>query len=257
MENKIKQIIEKYQRLFLELLREEQIRENRLMKLESFTSETKIVPHDFFSDADICGTKDKIPCKDFGKPIVIFTDLKKSTLLLEYFLSKNAECLYVAYIYYSSSVIAETLDLMKGKLVEITGDGTYALILENEIDEVKIRSMHHTFVDESFRKDRFCSGEEWHEYLAEFDSKEIDTIQNMPTDLDCILRHLFFLIMASFNIPINKELKRHSFTKPFLTRVGCKIDQCKIVHYKISGHISQQKLLGMAVHKASHQANGK
>lgn len=86
MENKqfnseIGYIINKYIELILKSFNKYE--EKRIL-LESYTTTTEIVPHNFFDDKNtlLC-TDDNVLLREFNSPIILFNDLKDSTLIKE------------------------------------------------------------------------------------------------------------------------------------------------------------------------------
>lgn len=222
-----------------------------------YVTMTQIVPNDFFDDNVEKCSKD-IFYKNFGDPIIIFNDLKDSTKILKTFEILGYECLYIAYIKYSSEMLSKLLDLLDGKIVENTGDGNYAIIEKgyvcHEIKKIKFPSDEYS---------RFC------DYIELFDKNEYPKFKNSgiaplknllydTADADD-LRYFLFILFAIFNIKINHELKKIGALQSiqFATRVGCKQGDCKIVRIEIDKHICQDKLIGSIVHEAAHQAAGK
>ena len=209
------------------------------ISLEEHTTVTTLVPYDFFE-----GEKGKL--KDFGNPAILFNDLKKSTKLLEELEEENIIYFYSYYMYYSSAMLAEILDLVDGKMVECTGDGNYS-IFEKE---------HSKLLTEYAYFKKLCyDTEEFNNYLKNFDEVEYKFIQSTPYTFDEKSRQLFFYIFYLLNIKINNLLPSSVYYK-FLTRVGCKRGKCQIMRIENS-HIRQDKLIGSVVHKSAHQASGK
>ncbi|WP_157352998.1 hypothetical protein [Aliarcobacter butzleri] len=264
MENKqfnseIGYIINKYIELILKSFNKYE--EKRIL-LENYTTQTAIVSNDFFDDkkALLC-TDDNLLLIEFNSPIILFNDLKNSTRVLEFFESLNLSCAYTAYIYYSSKMLGEILDLFDGQMIECTGDGNYSIFLQEKINIKKIRKYCNNFIDYDLD---FIALEE---YKINFEEKEIrfgfnhfnslrKTFYRLLLNDDIFIRYAFFTIFATFNIEINKYLDS-KITNPFLTRVGCMQGNCKISRINIPNHILQDKLIGSIVHKAAHQASGK
>jgi len=278
-EQEILQIIEKYIQIIKEVLERERLNEE-IIQLDYITN-TEIVSHDFFSDDNgeisSCDNEQNILFKDFGKPIILFNDLKSSTRLLEELECKGELCIYAIYMYYSSKMMGEILDILNGKMVECTGDGNYSIFLENEIDEENFKDksweffyeLEYLFRDKDFRNIQ--------NYIMSFDIDEIKYISpwllndwnerryrhfnfrslfHCEEKLNNQIRVLFFYIFSVFNIKINSLLEDRINNK-FLTRIGCKVGACKITRIISNGHIKQDKLIGAVVHHAAHQASGK
>lgn len=277
-DNEIIQIIQKYIAILKEILRQERFQEE--IKISEYITNTQIVPHDFFSDSNgkslSCDIKKNVLFKDFGTPIILFNDLKNSTKLIEELECKNELCIYTIYMYYSSKMLGDILDILNGKMVECTGDGNYSIFLEDEIDESDmIKKSIHFFHDleKSLYSDYFVKIQN---YILSFDMDEVKYIYPWIIDwnhrmfmhyyfenvlysekkIDNIMRILFFHIFAIFNIEVNTILE-NKINQKFLTRVGCKQGSCKVTRIDINSHIKQDKLIGNVVHQAAHQASGK
>ncbi|ADV45874.1 hypothetical protein [Nitratifractor salsuginis] len=277
-DNEIIQIIQKYINIIREILEREKLEEEAI-KLEYITK-TEIVPHDFFSDKNgkvsSCDKENIILFKDFGTPIVLFNDLKNSTKLVEELECKNELCIYAIYMYYSSKMLGDILDVLNGKMVECTGDGNYSIFLEDEIQKSIIPQSIYFFHS---LKDIYDSANfiKIKDYILNFDTDEVKYIYPWICDyqphqifkrqyfirvlsnqnkISNIIRVLFFHIYAIFNIEVNTILENRIKQK-FLTRIGCKQGLCKISRIDINGHIKQDKLIGSVVHQAAHQASGK
>lgn len=261
MENKqfnseIGYIINKYIELILKSFNKYE--EKRIL-LENYTTQTTIVSNDFFDDkkALLC-TDDNILLREFNSPIILFNDLKNSTKVLEFFESLNLSCTYTAYIYYSSKMLGEILDLFDGQMIESTGDGNYSIFLKEKINIKRIHKLGNNFMDIDLN---FYALKE---YMHNFSSNEISDFRHTIRCVYCrnkiseseYIRLLFFTIFATFNIEVNKYLERQ-IKNSFLTRVGCMQGNCKISRINIPNHILQDKLIGSIVHKAAHQASGK
>lgn len=252
----INEIIQIYSSKYLDILH----RSSRMtLSVESsqYVTTTNIAPHDFFNhDVNKC-SKD-ISYKDFGDPIIIFNDLKGSTKILQQLEVLGKECLYIAYIKYSSEMLSKVLDLFDGKVIEITGDGNYSIIekgyLSPEIKNIK----RYLKLDNEYTEYLKLFGE--NEYPDEDTSKTFSILKGLlhKNDEDN-LRYFLFILFAIFNIKINNELKklRNLQSIQFATRVGCKQGECKIVRIEIDKHVCQDKLIGSIVHQAAHQAAGK
>lgn len=207
--NKLKEIIDK--------------RESGLLRESvNYMTVTSIVPHDFFESGKIERCSDKLFMKDFNNPTILFTDLKDSTKILEKCESLGRTCIYTGYIYYSSCLLADILNLVNGKIVEITGDGTYSIIEEDNDNKI-----------ERFLKAFYSSYN-----LNDIDNIDLFTYINivgeLPGDIHSIrrcyevanidikLRNFIFCIFTKFNIEINKFLEAYGIDISFFTRVGCK-----------------------------------
>jgi hypothetical protein len=164
-------------------------------------------------------------------------------------------CLYIGYIYYSTAMLAEILDLIGGKIVEITGDGTYSIITDENLDKLKISYLYTNFVKE-IKNESIHMNKYFSDYFDKFDSNEISFLSKQCS-LDEKLRCLIFVVFMMFNIAINKKLKENEYDAFFATRVGCVQGPCKITRIDIDGHLKVDKLIGRTVHKAAHQAAGK
>lgn len=277
--NEIMRIIQKYLRIIQEILEREKLQEEAIKFV--YITNTEIVAHDFFSDekgnVSSCDDQKKVLFKDFGKPIVLFNDLKNSTKLLEELECKNELCIYAIYMYYSSKMLGDILDILNGNMVECTGDGNYSIFLEDDIDEETIMKKSKDFYHDLEHILHNCDFVDIRNYILHFDTDEVKYIYPWMLDdrdyrrfmkkhfkqifyyeenLSKIVRILFFHIFAIFNIEVNKILKNRINNK-FLTRVGCKKGRCKITRIDINGHIKQDKLIGGVVHQAAHQASGK
>jgi len=277
--NEIIQIIQKYIQIIKEILERERLQEE--MSNKSYITNTEIVPHDFFSDINgklsRCDAGNKVLFKEFGKPIILFNDLKNSTKLIEELECKNELCIYAIYMYYSSKMMGEILNILNGKMVECTGDGHYSVFLEDEINDRYIMDESVDFFCDLIRSSDLV---EIQNYILTFDADEVKYlhgsrrfqglyysmrsshefkifIKNLYSNgISDNIRTLFFYIFAIFNIEVNSILK-HRVNNKFLTRIGCKQGLCKITRVNINGHIKQDKLIGAVVHHAAHQASGK
>lgn len=253
--SEIMKIVYKYIDLYIQMLKGQR---EELSIRESFITHTEIVPKDFFDDGGIsyCGNKDVL-VKEFGTPIILFNDLKNSTYILEKAELANEECIYIAYMQYSSQMLADILDLMNGSMIESTGDGNYSILFDEKIDRSYIGQLIESFMTENTTiiTPKIFSG-----YLNGFDEIEVSFIKRttflsfMDPSYSSTLRSFFFKIFATFNILINKRLP---IRYHFHTRVGCLRGKCKITRIRIDKHISQDKLIGSVVHAAAHQAGGK
>jgi hypothetical protein len=98
----------------------------------------------------------------------------------------------------------------------------------------------------------------------DIDEKELEKYENLVTYYDDETNQksnklglFIYYIFAIFNIGINKKLKSLYPDIKFATRVGCKFGNCKITRFEIAGHIRLDKLIGIIVNEAAHQATGK
>jgi hypothetical protein len=249
-------IINKYIELILKSFNKYE--EKRIL-LENYTTQTAIVSHDFFDDKkSLLCTDENILLREFNSPIILFNDLKNSTKVLEFFESLNLSCAYTTYIYYSSKMLGEILDLFDGQMIECTGDGNYSIFLQEKINITKIRKYSNDFIDKDLD---FIATKE---YIKNFEENEVSFIKSHFREPfyrfilknDEFIRYVFFTIFATFNTEVNKYLER-KIKNPFLTRIGCMNGDCKISRINIPNHILQDKLIGSIVHKAAHQASGK
>jgi len=211
--------------------------------LEEHTTITTLAPHDFFE-----GEEGRL--KDFGRPSILFNDLKNSKELLEELEKEGILYYYSYYMYYSSKMLAEILDLFDGKMIECTGDGNYSIFEEKAFSFTRQVSKEYEYINE-----RYYNTDILNDYLNNFERKENCFLNYPPSDTDERLRQLFFYIFALFNIEINKLLP-NDFDYKFLTRIGCATGECQIIRIENS-HIKQDKLIGSVVHKSAHQASGK
>ena len=262
--DKILKIIFKY----IELLKDTLSDSGKNLSFESFITSTTLVANDFFDgNLSRCSQDKKILLKDFGTPTILFNDLKNSTKLLEEIEHSNIDCLYVAYMYYSSQMIADILDLFGGVMVECTGDGNYSIFTEDRIDIKSIDKLGKDFL-KNYNEEISLHAQQ--EYMSNFDDSELEGIDRVYSVFNhqCLqevfksavcsscIRRLFFRIFLMFNVEINKIASGYINNK-FLTRVGCKKGACKITRIQIDNHIKQDKLIGSVVHHAAHQASGK
>lgn len=254
--SEVMEIINKYIEFYILMLNNEK---EKLSLRESYTTYTKIVPKDFFDDGsiDYCGTENTL-FKEFGNPIVLFNDLKNSTKILKETETAKQECVYIAYMQYSSQMLAEILDLINGNMIECTGDGNYSILFEEKIDRLYIRELIEDFMTAN---KEIITTEKFKNYLNGFNEDEIFFIKERTSFLafidprySSVLRSFFFKIFATFNILINQRLP---IRYQFYTRIGCVQGKCKITRIKIDKHIFQDKLIGSVVHAAAHQAGGK
>lgn len=244
MNENIVTLIKKYQTLYLDIL-DTRIEEG-LLALEGSISQTILVPNDFFDNKSTPSCDGKLKYRDFGETFIIFNDLKGSTEILRKCENLNKICLYTGYIFYSSKLLAEILDLLGGKIVEITGDGNYSIIQKKDFNNEKYENMINKL------------------RTFDIDEKELEKYENLVTYYDDEINQksnklglFIYFIFAIFNIGINKKLKSLSYDIEFATRVGCKFGNCKITRFEIDGHIKLDKLIGTIVNEAAHQATGK
>ena len=244
MNENIVTIIKKYQNLYLDIL-DTRIVEG-LLTLEHHISQTALVPNDFFDNKSTPSCDGRLKYRDFGETFIIFNDLKGSTEILRKCENLNKICLYTGYIFYSSKLLAEILDLLGGKIVEITGDGNYSIIQKKDFNNEKYENMINKL------------------RTFDIDEKELEKYENLVTYYDDETNQksnklglFIYYIFAIFNIGINKKLKSLYPDIKFATRVGCKFGNCKITRFEIAGHIRLDKLIGIIVNEAAHQATGK
>lgn len=255
MFSKIEYIIEKYIKNYinsLELLTHESSNEN-------YNTITKINNQSDIKDLELA---------NYGNVIVLFTDIKNSTQILETCEKKSILFVYSNYINFSSKLLGEIITIFKGRIIESTGDGNYSIInlTKEDFDEI-LNTNKNKFVKKRLKEiinemseEKFYKDMKNKTYLDIFDENEqnyiLDRIE-IISSLDEKLRTLFFTIFAKFNSEINKLdiLEEHNIK--FATRIGCKIGSCQITNIIVNGHINQDKLIGTVVHKAAHQANGK
>ena len=243
MNENIVTLIKKYQTLYLDIL-DTRIEEG-LLALEGSISQTILVPNDFFDKNSISCDRE-LKYRDFGETFILFNDLKGSTEILRKCENLNKICLYTGYIFYSSKLLAEILDLLGGKIVEITGDGNYSIIQKKDFNNEKYENMINKL------------------RTFDIDEKELEKYENLVTYYDDETNQksnklglFIYYIFAIFNIGINKKLKSLYPDIKFATRVGCKFGNCKITRFEIAGHIRLDKLIGIIVNEAAHQATGK
>jgi hypothetical protein len=250
-------IIYKYVELILKSFQD--YKEKRILLDNYYITQTAIVSHDFFDDKkSLLCTDENILLREFNSPIILFNDLKNSTKVLEFFESLNLSCGYTAYIYYSSKMLGEILDLINGQMIECTGDGNYSIFIKENINIQKILRFGNDYIS------RDLDLSELKKYIDNFSNDEVAHFKHLAiceycrdnTSNSSYIRFLFFTIFATFNIEINKYLDS-KIKNPFLTRVGCMQGNCKISRINIPNHILQDKLIGSIVHKAAHQASGK
>lgn len=205
---------------------------------------------------------------DYDEVIILFTDIKNSTQILETCEKKSILNVYSNYINFSSKLLGEIITIFKGRIIESTGDGNYSIInlTKNDFNEIvynrksnisrkTLRILLDEISEETFYKDMKNKT-----YLDIFDINEKNYILEKLeyiSSIDDKLRTLFFIIFAKFNREINKIdlLEKHNIK--FATRIGCKIGSCQITNIMVNGHINQDKLIGTVAHKAAHQASGK
>lgn len=251
MNENIITLIKKYQNLYLDIF-DTRIEEG-LLTVESHISKTILVPNDFFDNKSTPSCDKELKYRDFGETFIIFNDLKGSTEILRKCENLNNICIYTGYIFYSSKLLAEILDLLGGKIVEITGDGNYSIIQEKDFNNEKLKNMINELseVDENNNEFNILK-EDFDEYqLMVKYNKNGENIESNRLGL------FIYYIFAIFNIGINKKLKSLYPDIKFATRVGCKFGNCKITRFEIDGHIRLDKLIGTIVNEAAHQATGK
>lgn len=249
MLTKIADIINKYSDLYKKQFKEEFIHES---VIENFNTLTRLRGKDIFLN-----NKNQIKVEDFEKTIILFTDLKNSTNILKKCENNNI-LIYIAYMHYSTMLLAEILNLFNGNLIESTGDGTYSIIPNNQmstnnaIDDIVIKN--GSMIRTKSEVLKYYSIFDIHErnYIFEENSSKINSFPYPER-----IRTLFFLIFAIFNTNINEISQLKKLDIKFLTRIGCKIGSCKVTRLEIYQHISQDKLIGSIVHEAAHQASGK
>ncbi len=265
--DEISRIIKKYVDILLELFSAEDSMELELLR--EYTTETHLVPSNFFNNTSSCDNQGDVLFADFGNTIILFNDLKSSTKLISALENRNELCIYSLYMYYSSKMLSEILDLLGGKLVECTGDGHYSIFLKNQIDINSIRDHSERFYETFYVNPSipFINDEEYRKYFLEviknFDLLDIaipfrryHPYRRYSVALDVDIRWLFLHIFAVFNIRINSTTIMGNRRHKFYTRVGCDEGECKIMRIN-NGHILQDKLIGKVVHNAAHQANEK
>lgn len=251
MNENIVTIIKKYQNLYLDIL-DTRIVEG-LLTLEHHISQTALVPNDFFDNKSTPSCDGKLKYKDFGETFILFNDLKGSTEILNKCEKLNNICIYTGYIFYSSKLLAEILDLLGGKIVEITGDGNYSIIQKKDFNKKNFKDIYDELseVDENNNEFNILKEEleEYENLVTYYDDETNQKSNNVGL--------FIYFIFAIFNIGINKKLKSLSYDIEFATRVGCKFGNCKITRFEIDGHIKLDKLIGTIVNEAAHQATGK
>lgn len=223
--NDIDFIINKYSEMYCNLF---QKIDKEGLTSESAITVTNIVPHDFFNDEKALQMNKDIKYRQFGKVFILFNDLKDSTRILEKCEIRQKEYMYTGYIYYSTKLLAEVLDLLGGKIVEITGDGNYSIIEKTNFNKSKFIELNNEL------------GKRIH---LDIESED--------------LKLFIYGIFSKFNDKINKVLITEHYDFSFIMRVGCALGNCKITRFKIDGHVEQDKLIGSIVNKAAHQAMGK
>ena len=95
-------IIYKYVELILKSFQEN--KEKKMLLENFYTTQTSMVPHDFFKGGNLLCEDNNVLLKEFDSPIILFNDLKNSTILLESFESLNLSCGYTAYILFFKNV---------------------------------------------------------------------------------------------------------------------------------------------------------
>ena len=139
MSSQLIKLVEKYLQLYFELI-EPRPRTKMLLE-ERYVTTTDLVPNDFFKDESSSKCNKDIIYLDFGNSYIIFNDLKNSTKILTECERLEKKCIYISYIYYTSKLLADILDLMGGKIVEITGDGNYSIIRQNDFKSYKFKKI--------------------------------------------------------------------------------------------------------------------
>lgn len=270
--SRIAEIVYNYIKIFIDNLQKRKF-ETSLEEARYITT-SEIVPHNFFDDGNggysSCDYDHKVLSKDFGSPYILFNDLKNSTKLLEELESRNSLCIYSLYIYFSSQMLGEILDLFDANMVECTGDGNYSIFMVEKFDIDNLKNLGTAFFTH-FEKKSSISRLYYTEYIENFHYDlpvPLSFLNKYPQyrysshfpfgEPDEYIRSLFFHIFMLFNIEINKILIPYiNLSTPFLTRVGCVKGSCKITRIQVDNHIKQDKLIGTAIHRAAHQASGK
>ena len=251
MSSQLIKLVEKYLQLYFELI---ESRPRAKMSLEErYVTTTGLVPNDFFEDESSSKCNKDISYREFGNSYIIFNDLKNSTKLLAECEKLGKECIYMGYIYYTSKLLADILDLLNGKIVEITGDGNYSIIRQTDFKDFKFKVIYDELNDLFVH---FNAKKYFKSYQRLFDELELFGL-NDDTQKHEKLRQLIFCVFAVFNIEVNRKLKVYQYNFDFAMRVGCKKGDCKITRFDISNHIRQDKLIGSVVNQAAHQAMGK
>lgn len=252
-------IINEYIAFYIDKLKEIIVKREAALLTEAMnclTTVTTIVPHDFFDSGKVEKCSDELFMKDFNNPTILFTDLKDSTRILEKCEYMNRTCLYTGYIYYSSCLLADILNLVNGKIVEITGDGTYSIIEENNDKMNNVLKQFYKNFD--LYEIDICDLYNYIHIIGDLPYELIHLRRcSDSTNSDTRFRNFIFCIFTKFNIEINKFLEANKIDISFFSRVGCKKGPCKITRFKIDGHIHVDKLIGSTVNKAAHQAMGK
>lgn len=250
----IEQIIENYTSKIKEIISKREIR--LLTESALYMTKTTLAPHDFFNSGKVERCSDELFIKDFNRPTILFTDLKGSTNILKECERLGITCLYTGYIYYSSRLLADILDFVNGKIVEITGDGTYSII--EEINDNKINRVLDAFYD-TYNLNNIK--DELYEYIhlvgeLPYNLNQLHNCME-ANNRDIRFRNFIFCIFTRFNIEINKFLEMRAIDVSFFTRVGCKKGPCKITRFNIEKHVFVDKLIGSTVNDAAHEAMGK
>jgi hypothetical protein len=231
MTNNLIKITEKYLHLYLETI--EPISRRKMSVEEKLITTTELVTHDFFEDESVLKCNDDITYRKFGSSFIIFNDLKNSTSILEECESIGKECICISYIYYTSKLLADILDLIVGNIVEITGDGDYPIIRELDFKNFKFKVLYDDLGD-LFDYFDIKRDSKTHETL--FDERELEGIEDKGNNCEK-LRQLIFCIFAVFNIKVNQKLKTYQYNFNFAMRVGVKQGDCKITRFTIDNHI--------------------
>lgn len=251
MSSQLIKLVEKYLQLYFELI---EPRPRTKMSLEErYVTTTDLVPNDFFEDESSSKCNKDIIYRDFGNSYIIFNDLKNSTKLLDESEKLGKEYIYMGYIYYTSKLLADILDLLSGKIVEITGDGNYSIIKKIDFKSFRFKILYDK-LDDLFVY--FNVKKDFKSYQSLFDEFELNGLDDDKQTHEQ-LRQFIFCIFTVFNIEVNRKLKVYQYNFDFAMRVGCKEGNCKITRFNIANHVRQDKLIGSVVNQAAHQAMGK
>jgi len=236
MPNQLKKIINKYLHKYLELIKP--IPSIKASLEERFITTTELVPHDFFKDADSRKCNGDLIFKTFGNPYIIFNDLKGSTKILKECESLGKECIYIGYINYTSRILADVLNLIGGKIVEITGDGNYSIVEESTFKRFRFKTLYDELDDlfTDFNIRRYFKN-----YQSLFAKEELDGLNDDKKNYEK-LRQLVFCVFSVFNIQVNKKLKLNQYNFEFAMRVGCKQGDCKITRFSIGNDLDKSRI---------------
>jgi len=234
-----------------------------LQEIQYITTTEIVTPDYFNNDKRICDNNGEVFYKELDNIYVIFNDIEKSTKILDYCEKNNLICLYIGYIKYSSELLSEIINYLKGKMIEITGDGNYSIIenldehllyniVENNYKDLYREIKYDCFFDCCCNARLYLQQLECYLYMEEYNSKFL-TVNETKN----IIRYLLLLVFSIFNCKINKFLENKNIEICFNTRVGCEYGSCKITRFIIGNYLKQDKLIGKIVHKAAHQAQGK